>query len=190
MKINIKTLLSLYKEGKVQLIDIRFPEEVKAWKMGFAQSIPLNELPHRLAELDKNKLDLYKALENNDLANLKQIFHTFFASIPHDWYRKNTMAGYEGYYCSVVYCYFAALGLTVRPEESTNHGRMDMVLHFQNKVYIIEFKVNELTKPAQALAQIKEKRYHERYAGKETWLIGIEFSKEDKNITRFEWEKV
>lgn len=56
MKINIKTLLSLYKEGKVQLIDIRFPEEVKAWKMGFAQSIPLNELPHRLAELDKNKL--------------------------------------------------------------------------------------------------------------------------------------
>ena len=56
MKINIKTLLSLYKEGKVQLIDIRFPEEVKAWKLEFAQSIPLNELPHRLTELDKNKL--------------------------------------------------------------------------------------------------------------------------------------
>ena len=55
---------------------------------------------------------------------------------------------------------------------------------------LIKFKVNELTKPARALAQIKEKRYHERYAGKETWLIGIEFSKEDKNITRFEWEKI
>ncbi len=56
MKINIKTLLSLYIEGKVQLIDIRFPEEVKAWNLGFAKDIPLNELPDRLDEIDKDKL--------------------------------------------------------------------------------------------------------------------------------------
>ncbi len=56
MKINIKTLLSLYKEDKVQLIDIRFPEEVKTWDLGFVKNIPLNELPDRLDEIDKDKL--------------------------------------------------------------------------------------------------------------------------------------
>ncbi len=56
MKINIKTMLSLYKKGDVQLIDIRFPEEVKAWKLEFAKNIPINELPQRLDELDKDKV--------------------------------------------------------------------------------------------------------------------------------------
>ena len=57
-------------------------------------------------------------------------------------------------------------------------------------LYIFEFKVNELTDSSRALAQIKEKKYHEKYTGKAIYLIGIEFSKNDRNITRFEWEKV
>lgn len=56
MKINIDTLLKLLEEDKVQIIDIRFPEEVQAWKVEFIKSIPLNELPSRLNELDKNKI--------------------------------------------------------------------------------------------------------------------------------------
>jgi len=56
MKINIKTLLTLYKEEKVQLIDIRFSEEVNTWSLSFAKNIPLNELPNRLGELDRKKI--------------------------------------------------------------------------------------------------------------------------------------
>ena len=141
------------------------------------------------AEQDENKLKLFDVLEHNDLDGLQQIFHAFFASIPHDWYRNNTIAGYEGYYCSVVYCYFTALGLKVYPETATNTGQLDMAVLFNNRVYIIEFKVNELTGPGRALAQIKENKYYEKYAGQEVYLIGIEFGKEDRNITRFEWEK-
>jgi len=42
------------------------------------------------------------------------------------------------------------------------------------------------------LAQIKEKRYFEKYMGdgKQIFLIGIEFSTEKRNITSFEWEQV
>ena len=139
---------------------------------------------------DKHKLALMRILQNNQLDKLKDLFHSFFASIPHEWYRKNDIAQYEGYYCSIVYCYFTALGLEVHAEESTNHGQLDMAVLFNNCVYIIEFKVNELTNPGKALSQIKEKKYHEKYADQETYLIGIEFSKKDKNITRFEWEKI
>ena len=139
---------------------------------------------------DKHKLSLMHALEKNDLDRLRDIFHAFFASIPGDWYRKNSISQYEGYYCSVVYCYFTALGLDVRPEESTNHGQLDMTVLYNNCAYIIEFKVNELIQPGRALDQIKEKKYYEKYAGLETYLIGVEFSADDRNISRFEWEKM
>lgn len=56
MKINIKQLLPLLQAGKAVLIDIRFPEEVEAWSFGFTKNIPLNQIPNRLNELDKNKL--------------------------------------------------------------------------------------------------------------------------------------
>jgi hypothetical protein len=41
-------------------------------------------------------------------------------------------------------------------------------------------------------AQIKEKRYFEKYMEdeKRIFLIGIEFSKEKRNITSFEWEQM
>lgn len=56
MKIESKKLITLLAEKKAILVDIRFPEETKAWKMGFGLYIPLNELPKRLAELPKDKI--------------------------------------------------------------------------------------------------------------------------------------
>jgi len=56
MKINIPEMLKLYKQGAIQIIDIRFPEEYQAWRFGFIRNIPLNQLPDRLAELDKSKI--------------------------------------------------------------------------------------------------------------------------------------
>lgn len=56
MKIDSKDLLPLILSGKAMLVDIRFKEEVAAWRTGFAESIPLNELPKRLKELPKNRI--------------------------------------------------------------------------------------------------------------------------------------
>ncbi len=142
----------------------------------------------RLAKT-KNQSNLIDALLANDLDHLRDIFQAFFASIPHDWYRKNQLSGYEGYYASIVYCYFAALGLDVRPEEITNKGRMDLVLRFQDRVYVIEFKVVEQAEEGKALEQIKAKGYGDKFAGQEVYLIGVEFSGADRNVVGFEWER-
>jgi hypothetical protein len=120
------------------------------------------------------------------------VFHSFFSSIPHDWYRKNEIAGYEGYYASVFYCYFTALGLDVTAEDATNHGRIDLTVNLEGKVFILEFKVVDLdTGKNSALEQIKAKGYHEKYRGKadEMYLIGVEFNRTERNIVRFEYEK-
>ncbi len=68
---------------------------------------------------------------------------------------------------------------------------IDLTVCFEERVYIFEFKVNELTKPGCALEQIKGKKYAEKYQGqrKEIWLVGVEFSRTERNISRFGWEK-
>ncbi|MCK7581394.1 MAG: PD-(D/E)XK nuclease domain-containing protein [Chromatiales bacterium] len=43
----------------------------------------------------------------------------------------NPIARYEGYYASVFYSYFAALGLEIRLEDASRQGRLDMTLRFQ-----------------------------------------------------------
>jgi len=67
-----------------------------------------------------------------------------------------------------------------------------MTLKFEGVIYIFEFKVTELVRDKNsALQQIKDKKYYEKYSDCKTiYLIGIEFSKEDKNITAYEWEKM
>lgn len=56
MKINSFELSLMLEEGTAQLIDIRFREEYEAWHMKASINIPLNELPKRLSELNRNKL--------------------------------------------------------------------------------------------------------------------------------------
>lgn len=134
---------------------------------------------------------LYKLLQANQLHALKALFHSFFASIPYHWYNNNTIQQYEGYYAAVFYSYFAALGLNITVEDATNHGRIDMTLKFQQRVYIFEFKVVEFVPEGSALQQIKDKAYAEKYRELQQpiVLIGVEFSKDERNIVAFEVEE-
>jgi hypothetical protein len=135
-----------------------------------------------------NAFALYEILESNDFHRLHELFYAFFASIPYDWYHKQQTAGYEAYYASIVYCYFAATGIDVRPQVHTNKGRLDLVVHFKDRIYLIEFKVLEQCGPGKALDQIKAKGYAEQFAGQEVYLVGVEFSSKERNITQFVWE--
>ncbi|ADU65130.1 rhodanese-like domain-containing protein [Desulfurispirillum indicum] len=56
MKIDSFESLLLLEEGRAQLLDIRFHEEHAMYSISFAKHIPLNELPQRLDELDRDKL--------------------------------------------------------------------------------------------------------------------------------------
>ena len=138
-----------------------------------------------------NSRRLYRLLEANDFAGLETLFHAFFASIPYDWYRNNDIAQYEGYYASVFYSYFAGLGLDIRVEDSSSHGRLDMAVLFNGCVYLFEFKVVELASAGAAMVQLQERQYADKYRGLEQpiYLIGVEFSKDERNLTAFDVEQ-
>lgn len=75
MKIGIAEMLQLYKQGKVQIIDVRFPEEHKAYSFSFIKNIPLNEFPDRLGELDKTKI-IVTACPHYDRAEIARTYLT------------------------------------------------------------------------------------------------------------------
>ncbi|MDO9571803.1 MAG: ATP-binding protein [Hydrogenophaga sp.] len=133
---------------------------------------------------------LYDLLLANDLPALQPLFHAFFATIPRDWYRNSPIAQYEGYYASIFYSHFAALGLDIRLEDATNQGRIDMAVLFNGYVYIFEFKAIDGNPQGKALEQIKNKHYAEKYRarGEPIHLIGVEFNKASRNIVGFEVE--
>jgi len=131
---------------------------------------------------------IFKGLSANRPELLEKAFFSFFAGIPHQWYVKNSIAEYEGYYCSVFYSFFAALGLTIKPEDMTNKGRIDFTVVMDKGIFIFEIKMKSNSQ--NAIEQIKEKKYHEKYLmeGKEIFLVGIEFDEKDKNLSGFETE--
>ena len=153
----------------------------------------LNEhLLHHLVQESTNRMQnsvrLYRLLEANDFAGLRELFHAFYASIPYEWYTNNDIARYEGYYASVFYSYFAGLGLDVTVEDSTSRGRLDMAVVFNEHVYLFELKVVELAGEGAALAQLRSRGYADKYRhlGWPIHLVAVEFSKETRNLAAFE----
>ena len=143
-----------------------------------------------VAASEPQVLRLWELLEVGDPAGLRTLFHAFFASIPNDWYRNSPIARFEGYWASVFYSHFAALGLDIRVEDVTSQGRIDMAVLAGGAVWLFEFKVVELVPQGRALQQLQDRRYADKYRdrGEPIHLTGVEFSKTDRNIVGFEVE--
>ena len=147
-------------------------------------------LPDSVRHAEKG-IRLRRLLAANDFGGLEALFRAFFSGIPHDWHRKNDIARYEGYYASVFYSHFAAAGLEVAVEDSTSHGRLDMAVHFQGRVYLFEFKVVEMAPEGAAMDQLKRRCYADEHrgSGRPIWLVGVEFSREARNLAAFDVER-
>lgn len=128
------------------------------------------------------------ALLKHDLEGVKNSIHALFASIPNDWYCKNPLAKFEGHYANVFYSQLAALGLNVQGEDVTSLGRIDLSIKLEQKVYLFEFKVIDGEPDGSALQQLIDRAYADKFRapGIEITLIGIEFSRQERNLVGFE----
>ncbi len=150
----------------------------------------INYLTGQVTEKLKYQDKIYNMLDKPDLDGFRDALFTVFASISYTNFINSKLFEYEGYYGSVVYAYLASIGLDIIPEDITNLGRMDLSAKLEDKVFIFEFKLTEKA-TGNALRQIKEKRYFEKYQDFDNiYLIGIEFSREKRNIIGYEWEKI
>ncbi len=136
--------------------------------------------------LSDNRDILFSILELGDEEGLHAHLQSFFASIPHDWYRRNPLARFEGYWASLMYSYLASLGFEVIPEDTTNKGWIDLTVKTPSYIWIFEFKVKGIGQKGKKdpLDQIDERGYAEKYLSdpRQKIMVGILFGLETRNI--------
>ena len=138
-------------------------------------------------DLDKTKA-LRVTLKEAKIDEFQKTLVSLFAGIPYNNYTKNQLSRIEGYWASLVYCYLAGAGIDIIAEDVANTYRIDLTVKIGNNIYIVEFK----TANEDALKQIKEKKYYEKYLNenKNIYLIGINFDEKRRNIKEFKSEKI
>jgi hypothetical protein len=95
---------------------------------------------------------------------------------------------WEGYFHAVIYLIMAYLNLYVQAEVAHHKGRLDLLAQTDDFLYLMEFKLEETAE--NAIAQIKEREYAAAYknSSKKVFLVGISFSKEERNVDDWEME--
>ncbi len=107
-----------------------------------------------------------------------------FASIPYTLETKRD----EAYFHTAFYLIVSASGINAHSQVLTCDGRIDLVMEYSDKIYIIEFKCNQ---SAQAgIRQIREKGYDQKYraSGKKIILMGVCFDTQKRNVA--DWQVV
>ncbi len=181
---NLEILPLLFQTGYLTIKN--YDKQVRLYELGYPNFEVNNAFTERLIKtfscLEPGMAEGYivkliRSLQSNDLENFFETLRIFFANIPYTIQLKQ-----EKYYQTIFYLIFSLLGLRVQAEVTTNRGRIDAVIELKKSVYIFEFKL--FGTPQEALAQIKEKQYYEKYLDleKKITLVGVAFDSEERNI--------
>ena len=118
-----------------------------------------------------------RALYRGDIDGMLRLLQAFLGTVP---YTDNTR--YEDHYQQVLFIIFSLLGAWADVEVRTPRGRVDVVLEMNRHLYLLELKVDGTA--AEALRQIDEKRYADRFAlaGRPVTKVGVIFDSKERNI--------
>jgi hypothetical protein len=195
---NISLTTLLFQTGYLTIKNETMLGMMRAYVLGYPNLEVKASLNSKLAEIGSNVEDknsnlskLAACLATRNIDDLANIFSSYFASIPHDWYRNNDIQNYEGFYASIVYSYFCALGYTTIAEDVTNVGKIDLTVKLEDKILILEFKLSQFGDAKSAILQIRNNKYAKKYEveKKPIYLIGVSFDKQARNVAGFAWEK-
>lgn len=145
----------------------------------------LSQIAMGFSQLEKDETDnslseLRKALSLKDLDNFFKILKRFFANIPYPLH-----VAQERYYQTILFVIAQLTGIESQAEVMTNEGRIDLVIEMPEVRYLFEFKFEGTAD--QALDQIQQNRYADKYIGltKPLILVGASFG--DRGLIK-EWK--
>ena len=152
-----------------------------------------DELLGYLGKTGKESLDqgraLSELLEANDFAGFAEQLQSFLSGIPYQWHAKGDLARYEAWYASLLHMCFRAVGVDLRSEDASSHGRADMVVLTGRQVFVLEFKLADGHSGPdaaleEAIAQMRKRGYAGKYRGRgeQVHLIGVACGREARNV--------
>ena len=136
------------------------------------------------------RISLFKeAIKAGDIEGVLILIKALMASIPYDSFSKEKSDLREYNYQTTIYLIFRLLGQYVRSEVHSSKGRSDVEVETDDAIYVFEFKVGG--KPCDALSQIKQSGYAEKYkaSSKSIVLIGATISRNKRTLSKWQIEK-
>lgn len=190
---NMKTITPLlYQSGYItikdydkmsQLYTLDLPN--KEIKVGLFESLLPNYLDGMYAEQgDVTIAKMSVLIRQNDMDGALRLLQTFLGTVPYC-----NVTNYEGHYQQMLFVIFTLLThFVVDVEVHTPKGRVDIVMLTNERLYIIELKLNHDADTA--LRQINLKDYAKRFAlcGKPISKVGINFDSKVGNISDWKIE--
>ncbi|XTB06218.1 ATP-binding protein [Treponema denticola] len=132
--------------------------------------------------------EFYEQIEAGDVDGFMQKMKGIISGIPYDNLTEKDLAVREQNYQTAVYLVFALMNQFVHTEVHCATGRADCVVEFQDKVYIFEFKLTSNETAENAVKQIKEKGYADKYSGSGKKIIAIGSSFDEEKRTIKDWK--
>ncbi len=184
---NLEVLPLLFQTGYLTIKN--YDKQMRLYELGYPNFEVNNAFTERLIKTfsclepgmaEGYVVKLIRSLQSNDLENFFEVLRIFFANIPYTIQLKQ-----EKYYQTIFYLIFSLLGLRIQAEVTTNRGRIDAVVELKESVYIFEFKL--FGTHQEALAQVEERRYYEKYldSGRRIILVGAAFDPEERNVGEY-----
>ncbi|MBF0359372.1 MAG: AAA family ATPase [Oligoflexia bacterium] len=185
-EMSIYTLL--YQTGYFTIKEY-FPEE-RRYRLGYPNKeieIAFNKhiismySKRSIEDIDSDAGKLYAVLKERDLVSFFEILKAILSSISYQLEIKPEEKHYQFFMYTVLRC----IGVNIQVEVTTNKGRIDVVINIPTIIYIIELKLTGTA--AQALKQIKEKGYYEKYLleRKQIVLVGVSIDKKKRNFGKW-----
>jgi hypothetical protein len=177
---NVDSAILLFQTGYLTVKKIRNRKYVLGYPNFEVKESFLIHLLGNYSKISTSKigpiyLDMVDYLKDEDINNFKKSLVSIFAGIPSFLH-----LDHEYYYHSLSYMILALLGAEIRLEENTDKGRIDGVIEFDNIIYIIEFKMG---KASDAMTQIEDRQYYEKYLFKNKKIILLAIGGfKDKNV--------
>lgn len=181
----------LFQTGYLTIIDLKPP----LWHLGypnievkcaFLKELYYSFTPDLQGEDRARFILLAGYLQKEDFEGFFETINALFASIA---YTLKTQPN-EAYFHTLFYLMVSASGANAQSEVLTSRGRIDLVVEFADKIFIMAFKCDQ--DPEVALKQIHQKGYAEKYQGKSKrlFLLGIHFSSQKRNVQNWRIEEL
>lgn len=126
------------------------------------------------------------ALANNNVKLFVELIASLIKNVPYSIHKEKLD---EGYFHTIIHVITSVLGMSPISEAETSDGRIDMMIEYPTKVYIMEFKYakDNNDRSREALDQIKKNKYAEAFyiKGKEIVGVGLSFSQEKHNVDSY-----
>ena len=175
------TVTSIDRKTDDMVLDYPNKEVRQSWYSFMIDNLAKNE--HRRDASITNR-DLLKAFQDADLDRIKRLINSLLAGLPDEAYRKTA----EGLFHGLIHFVFQLLGMYIKSEVHSSHGRADSVVETATHVFIFEFKFKKTAEAG--LQQIKDQKYADKYRASNKTIIGIgvNFVPENKEINEWETE--